>query len=202
MKRFSAGRRQRRRWAAPNHTYGGREPCPHKERTMIESPLAGFEQDCMQYASYRTYKAQHPGAGHAEALTKGMSADDWQHYEALLHARLAAGARHAPTPAPAGQLNLFTQGRAARATQKTGQPARPQKESMMDRAHHLAWAKARALASVEQEDLADALAFLVSDLGKHPDLRDHKAVEQITVLFLAGSIRTSAYMRTLIEGIN
>jgi hypothetical protein len=41
----------------------------------------------------------------------------------------------------------------------------------MTRAEHLAWAKARALDYVEAGDLASAVASMISDLGKHDELR-------------------------------
>jgi len=41
----------------------------------------------------------------------------------------------------------------------------------MTRAAHLAWAKARALEYVEAGKCADAVASLLSDLGKHEETR-------------------------------
>lgn len=38
----------------------------------------------------------------------------------------------------------------------------------MDAAEHFAWAQARALEYVDLNDPANAMASLVSDLGKHP----------------------------------
>lgn len=41
----------------------------------------------------------------------------------------------------------------------------------MNRAEHLAWAKERALAYLDTGNLADAFASMLSDLGKHPELK-------------------------------
>lgn len=51
----------------------------------------------------------------------------------------------------------------------------------MDRAQHLAWAKARALEYVERGDLTNAIASLVSDLGKHEALRDADMRESVAI---------------------
>lgn len=39
----------------------------------------------------------------------------------------------------------------------------------MDRQEHLDWCKERALEYVERGELADAVASMMSDLGKHPE---------------------------------
>lgn len=39
----------------------------------------------------------------------------------------------------------------------------------MERAEHVRWAKTRALEYLDQGDLGQALASMVSDLGKHPE---------------------------------
>jgi hypothetical protein len=38
----------------------------------------------------------------------------------------------------------------------------------MNRDEHLAWCKQRALEYVKEGDLTDAVASMISDLGKHP----------------------------------
>jgi len=50
------------------------------------------------------------------------------------------------------------------------------------RAEHLAWCKERALAYVEQGDLNNAFASLISDLRKHPETEDGRVetVEDVT----------------------
>ena len=45
------------------------------------------------------------------------------------------------------------------------------------RAEHLAWCKQRALAYVEQGDLNNAFASMISDLRKHPETEKHGATE-------------------------
>lgn len=53
---------------------------------------------------------------------------------------------------------------------------------MLNRAEHLACAKIRALQYVERGDLMHAYASMVSDLHKHPETRDHPALEEVGVL--------------------
>lgn len=71
-----------------------------------------------------------------------------------------------------------------------------------DRAEHLAWAKERALGYVDQGELDNALASLMSDLRKHPDTADHAAMELGMMLMMAGHLSTTRDMRDFIEGCN
>jgi hypothetical protein len=41
----------------------------------------------------------------------------------------------------------------------------------MTRDEHLAWAKARALEYLDRGDIREAVASMLSDLSKHPDLK-------------------------------
>lgn len=43
----------------------------------------------------------------------------------------------------------------------------------MNREEHLQWAKDRALEYVEAGELQNAIASMISDLQKHPELEDH-----------------------------
>jgi hypothetical protein len=45
-------------------------------------------------------------------------------------------------------------------------------DTMTTREQHIAWAKERALEHVDRGDLADAVAALIIDLGKHEETRD------------------------------
>ena len=60
----------------------------------------------------------------------------------------------------------------------------------MNRAEHLDWCKERALEYVEAGDLANAMASMVSDLGKHEDTA---ALVHNTVLMQLG-------MRAVVQG--
>ena len=70
------------------------------------------------------------------------------------------------------------------------------------RAEHLAWCKERALAYVDQGDVQNAFASLVSDLGKHTNTRDHGAIELGMMLMIGGQLSTEAQMRDFIDGCN
>jgi hypothetical protein len=76
----------------------------------------------------------------------------------------------------------------------------PPDEALMDRAQHLAWAKARALEYVERGELANAIASLVSDLGKHEALRDADMREGVAISAAANG--NGAAVRRWIEGFN
>ena len=74
------------------------------------------------------------------------------------------------------------------------------------RAEHLMWCKTRALEYVDSGDLQQALASMISDLGKHPDTAGEGA--QGTAISLgvsqtaAGFLGTAREMRKFIEGFN
>lgn len=72
----------------------------------------------------------------------------------------------------------------------------------MDRNEHLHWAKQRALAYVSRGDLQDAIASLLSDLGKHEDTADHAGIELTGMLLLSGKLNTATAVRHHIEGFN
>lgn len=72
----------------------------------------------------------------------------------------------------------------------------------MTRAEHLAWCKQRALEYVDQGDLAQAIASMTSDLGKHFETAGHPAIELGMMLIMTGNLNTSAAVRKFIEGFN
>lgn len=72
----------------------------------------------------------------------------------------------------------------------------------MNRAEHLAWAKARALEYADQGDATNALASMGSDLDKHPETKNHSGVQLGVMLAMAGQFRTKADIRRFIEGFN
>ncbi len=72
----------------------------------------------------------------------------------------------------------------------------------MTRAEHLGWAKQRALAYVDDGDITNALASLLSDLGKHPETAEHAGIALTGGLLLGGQLGTPAKVREHIEGFN
>lgn len=70
---------------------------------------------------------------------------------------------------------------------------------MMTRAEHLAWCKERALEYVDAGDLANAVASMGSDLGKHPETRHGNAyLVRLGMLYL--DQRDPVTVRRWIEG--
>ena len=70
----------------------------------------------------------------------------------------------------------------------------------MTRAEHLAWAKQRALEYVDQGDIASAIASMISDLRKHPELE--KSAAPAGVLMFTIDTRSPDSVRKWIEGFN
>lgn len=66
----------------------------------------------------------------------------------------------------------------------------------MTRAEHLAWAKERALGELQTNGVVDAIASMLSDLRKHPELEGHMGI----MLFIG--VRTPDQAKYWIEGFN
>ena len=75
---------------------------------------------------------------------------------------------------------------------------------MMTRAEHLQWAKDRALEYADQGAMANAIASLRSDLGKHPDTAASARIvdELMMPLMLIGEFDRPGELRKFIEGFN
>lgn len=73
---------------------------------------------------------------------------------------------------------------------------------MKERAEHLDWCKKRALEYVELNDVPNALASFISDLGKHEETVDHPAIMLATGLSMGGHLSTPRQMKEFIEGTN
>jgi hypothetical protein len=67
---------------------------------------------------------------------------------------------------------------------------------------HLQWCKDRANQYVDAGELTNALASMVSDLRKHPELEDHAAIGLGVLLKMAGHLDTAEEMRKFINGFN
>lgn len=74
--------------------------------------------------------------------------------------------------------------------------------SGMSRDEHLKWAKDRALEYVEAGDMTNALASMMSDLPKHPELADHAGIMLGMMLAASGHLRSAHDMRNWIVGFN
>lgn len=72
----------------------------------------------------------------------------------------------------------------------------------MTRAEHMQWCKDRALEYVDINDLDQAMASMLSDLGKHDETRQHPTRELMVMMKLGGHLSTQAEMRKFIEGFN
>ncbi len=72
---------------------------------------------------------------------------------------------------------------------------------MTTRSEHMAWCKQRALAYLPN-DPDQALASMLSDLGKH-DETNNRAMQKLTMmLMIGGHLRTVDQVRRHIEGFN
>lgn len=74
--------------------------------------------------------------------------------------------------------------------------------SAMTRDEHLAWAKRRALAYLDDEfDLSNAFTSMASDLSKHPELKKiGEMMFPIGMLYVVN--RDARQLRAWIEGFN
>ena len=72
----------------------------------------------------------------------------------------------------------------------------------MTRQEHLDWCKERALEYVDMNDLQQAYASMMSDLGKHPETFGHPAMELMIQLMMSGKLDTAYEMRKFINGFN
>ena len=72
----------------------------------------------------------------------------------------------------------------------------------MNYEEYLAWCKQRAIEYVDEGDLTNAMASMVSDLNKHEELRDHPAIQLGMMLTTCGNLSTTEEMRKFILGFN
>jgi hypothetical protein len=74
----------------------------------------------------------------------------------------------------------------------------------MTRNEHLAWCKQRALEYVDDGDMTNAFASMLSDLGKHPDLSGARdlCAQLGGMLLMSGHLSTPHEMREWIDGFN
>lgn len=74
----------------------------------------------------------------------------------------------------------------------------------MNRAEHLQWCKDRALEYADAGDAAQAMASMMSDLGKHPDTESSAGIvaELMMPLAMMGEFEKPGELRKFIEGFN
>ncbi len=74
----------------------------------------------------------------------------------------------------------------------------------MTRAEHLQWCKTRALEYVNAGDIDQALASMLSDLGKHDETAPSlKSCGPLAMMMkMGGQLSTKDQMRKFIEGFN
>ena len=69
------------------------------------------------------------------------------------------------------------------------------------RHEHIAWAKERALQYADAGDMPGAIGSLQSDLGKHPETRNHDAIMLSMTMAVARKFDRPGALREFIEGI-
>ncbi len=69
----------------------------------------------------------------------------------------------------------------------------------MNRQEHLKWCKQRALEYVDRNELTQAYASFISDLGKHDETCDHPAIKMGVSLMMIGNLNTPDEMRKFIN---
>lgn len=72
----------------------------------------------------------------------------------------------------------------------------------MTRREHLDWCKKRALEYVDQNDLSQDFASMISDLRKHPETEKHSGIELGIMIMFDNKLDSPEEMRKFIEGFN
>lgn len=74
---------------------------------------------------------------------------------------------------------------------------------VMTRQEHLAWCKERAQEYCERGEYSDAIASMMSDLGKHPETESSIHLCSLAVGLMAiGDLRTRESVSRFINGFN
>ncbi len=72
----------------------------------------------------------------------------------------------------------------------------------MNRSEHLQWCKNRAMEYLGNGDPKNAIASFMSDMGKHPETENHKALEMMTMMMFGGLLNTTPEVEKCILGFN
>lgn len=70
------------------------------------------------------------------------------------------------------------------------------------RKEHLDWCKKRALDYIKMDDLDNAFASMLSDMGKHDETTGHIGLELGFTMKLGGLLDTNQQMKDWITGFN
>lgn len=74
---------------------------------------------------------------------------------------------------------------------------------MKTRTEHLEWCKQRALQELDYyHSPAKGFASMASDLGKHPETKNHAAIQLGMMMMMAGQLSTEQEMKKFIEGFH
>uniref|UniRef100_A0A6M3M8A4 Uncharacterized protein n=1 Tax=viral metagenome TaxID=1070528 RepID=A0A6M3M8A4_9ZZZZ len=72
----------------------------------------------------------------------------------------------------------------------------------MTRSEHVEWCKQRALEYIDIGDLNQALTSMCSDLGKHPETKNHAGIGLGMMMHMGGHLSKPEEMRKFILGFN
>lgn len=72
----------------------------------------------------------------------------------------------------------------------------------ISREDHLMWCKERANQVLGKGDTIGAFTSFQSDMSKHPDTKDHIALQMGTMLLVSGNLNTLVEMKNWIDGFN
>jgi hypothetical protein len=73
---------------------------------------------------------------------------------------------------------------------------------MRTREQHLDWCKQQAHEYLDDGDIANALASMMSDLNKHPELKNHPAMYMGGMLLIGGHMWSVDEARRFIDGFH
>ena len=73
---------------------------------------------------------------------------------------------------------------------------------MRTRDEHLEWCKQQALEYVDRGDFNEALASMLSDLGKHPDTAKHAGIALGVMMASAGLLGSRREIERFIKGFH
>ena len=72
----------------------------------------------------------------------------------------------------------------------------------MNRSEHLQWCKDRAMEYLGNGDPKQAIVSFMSDMSKHPETENHKALEMMTMMMIGGLLDGTPEVEKCILGFN
>ena len=72
----------------------------------------------------------------------------------------------------------------------------------MKRSEHMQWCKDRANEYLDRGDVQNALASMMSDLGKHPETQGHIGIQLGMMQMMNGLLESPDAMKKFIDGFN